>query len=141
MPLKDPRTDEAIRRLHGTCRMAVDFAAGREFEVYESVLPMLDTVQISGDDQVLERMRPLARRHSCLILVTLGEAGSVALRGGEEIVVPAVPVDQVVDTTGCGDVYFGAFTYHYYAFGDVRGAMKAGAREAARVIGHVGGVP
>ena len=43
-------------------------------------------------------------------VVTLGEEGSVTLSGDRSFHTPAFPV-SVVDTTGAGDVYHGAFIF------------------------------
>lgn len=47
---------------------------------------------------------------STVTVVTLGEAGSLTRTGGRSFHMPAFPVD-VVDTTGAGDVYHGAFIF------------------------------
>jgi adenosine kinase len=39
------------------------------------------------------------------LIVTLGGAGSVIHSRGEEILIPAAPVREVVDPTGCGDAF------------------------------------
>jgi ribokinase len=44
------------------------------------------------------------------VVVTLGAAGAVvARRGSEPVPVPGVPARVVVDTTGAGDTFCGAF--------------------------------
>ncbi len=45
-----------------------------------------------------------------IAIVTLGERGAVVCWAGGTLAVPAYPVD-VVDTTGAGDAYHGAFMY------------------------------
>jgi adenosine kinase len=49
-------------------------------------------------------VREITSRVEALI-VTLGAAGSVIHTRGEEILIPVVPVRQVVDPTGCGDAF------------------------------------
>jgi len=58
------------------------------------------------DDQVLA----LASSISPRLLVTLGEAGALMVGDGKAMRVPA-PLSQVVDTTGAGDAFVGAFGY------------------------------
>lgn len=48
----------------------------------------------------------LARRHGLTVVLTLGEAGAVAIDGQSRQAVPALPV-KVVDTTGAGDTFAG----------------------------------
>ena len=52
----------------------------------------------------------LAGYGSAVTVVTLGEEGSLTLTGGRWFHTPAFPV-EVVDTTGAGDVYHGAYIY------------------------------
>ncbi len=52
----------------------------------------------------------LAGYGSIVTVVTLGEEGSYTLAGGRSFHTPAFAVD-VVDTTGAGDVYHGAFIF------------------------------
>lgn len=56
---------------------------------------------------VAERLRDEGAE---IAVVTLGERGAVVSWSGGTITVPAFPVD-VVDTTGAGDAYHGAFLY------------------------------
>jgi adenosine kinase len=49
-------------------------------------------------------VREITSRVEALI-VTLGGAGSVIHSRGEEILIPAAPVREVVDPTGCGDAF------------------------------------
>jgi len=73
--------------------------------------------------------------------VTRSEKGSIVFGDGEPIVVPAEPVDAVVDTTGAGDQYAAGFL-----FGVARGlplatCARLGHIAAAEVIGHIGPRP
>jgi adenosine kinase len=52
----------------------------------------------------------LARRVE-VVVVTRGEAGSTIRRGEEQIDVPVVRAERVVDPTGCGDAYRAGFLY------------------------------
>jgi ribokinase len=47
-------------------------------------------------------------RYGCTVVVTLGSAGAVAVNAHGSLELPAPPVD-VVDTTGAGDAFCGAF--------------------------------
>ena len=49
-----------------------------------------------------------------LYIMTLGEAGSMMIRHGEELLyIPAFKSSGVVDETGAGDVYFAIFLHEY----------------------------
>ncbi|ATQ44648.1 adenosine kinase [Caulobacter mirabilis] len=76
-----------------------------------------------------------------LCAITRSEQGSLILAGGESAVVPAFPVEKVVDTTGAGDQYAAGFL-----LGVARGLPLAvsgrlGSLAAAEVIGHYGPRP
>jgi sugar/nucleoside kinase (ribokinase family) len=82
------------------------------------------------------------REHCELAALTRSEKGSVIVTPqADPVVVPAVPVTRVVDTTGAGDMYAAGFL-----FGHVRGMPLAecgylGSLAAAEVIAHVGARP
>ena len=47
--------------------------------------------------------------------MTMGEAGSMVMKCGEEIIkIPAYKPKRVVDETGPGDVYFAIFLYEFF---------------------------
>ncbi|MCB0080515.1 MAG: hypothetical protein KDE47_06280, partial [Caldilineaceae bacterium] len=76
----------------------------------------------------------------CLLVVTLGTGGSVALTAPDHIVQPALAVAKPVDSTGCGDAFQAAFTTSYFRDGDVAAALARGAGQAAQVLQHFGAV-
>jgi len=74
-------------------------------------------------------------------VVTRSERGCVVVSKQEVIAVPAFPVEQVIDTTGAGDLFAAGFL-----FGLVRGASpttcgRLGALAAAEIIQHIGARP
>jgi sugar/nucleoside kinase (ribokinase family) len=75
------------------------------------------------------------------LVVTRSEKGALATRRGDRAEVPAEPVEQVVDTTGAGDLFAAGFLA-----GQARGlglerSLKLGAIAAAEVISHYGARP
>jgi sugar/nucleoside kinase (ribokinase family) len=73
--------------------------------------------------------------------VTRGAAGSVILRGEERVVVPAYPVDKVVDTTGAGDRYAAGFLLGLGRGRSLAEAGALGSLAASEVIAHWGPRP
>jgi sugar/nucleoside kinase (ribokinase family) len=76
-----------------------------------------------------------------LLVWTHGADGAVAVRGTERAQVPAEPIDELVDTTGAGDLFAAGFLA-----GEVRGlgleqSLRLGAIAAAEVIQHYGARP
>lgn len=84
-------------------------------ERIRGLLARADVVKASDEDlawlypgvDAMTAARGLLRAGPVLVVMTQGSAGVVALRGGDELRVPAVPVD-VVDTVGAGDTFMGA---------------------------------
>ncbi len=76
-----------------------------------------------------------------LVVMTRGAAGSTVVAAGGRHDVHAAPVDQVVDTTGAGDLYAAGFLH-----GLIRGlgpvaCGRLGAAVAGEVITHMGARP
>lgn len=91
----------------------------------------------SGPDAATESLG----RDVPLLVVTRGEKGAVAIRGGERVEIGAERVERVVDTTGAGDLFAAGFLY-----GEVNGrgleeSLRTGAIAAAEVISHYGARP
>jgi len=73
--------------------------------------------------------------------ITRGARGSVVLAQGQRRVVPAAPVDRVVDTTGAGDLYAAGFLHGLAQGRPPEACGRLGALAAAEVIGHFGARP
>ncbi len=76
-----------------------------------------------------------------VVALTRSEKGSVVLAGDEVHVADAEPVQQVVDTTGAGDLYAGGFLYGYTQGRSLYDCARIGAIAAAEVISHYGARP
>ena len=76
-----------------------------------------------------------------LVCLTRGAAGSLILSGGDRIEIPAFPVDDVVDTTGAGDLYAAGVLYGLAAGRDLETAGKLGSLAASECISHLGPRP
>jgi ribokinase len=70
--------------------------------------------------------------------VTLGAKGAIGYDGKEFISQESFKID-VVDTTGAGDVYHGAFVYRHATGGDWRQCMEFAAAVAAMKCTKLGG--
>ena len=75
------------------------------------------------------------------LVVTRGEHGALATRGGERAEVKAEPVSEVVDTTGAGDLFAAGFLFGYTRGRSLEQSLKLGAIAAAEVIQHYGARP
>lgn len=72
------------------------------------------------------------------LVVTRSEKGAVALSGGERAAVSAEPVEEVVDTTGAGDLFAAGFLAGYVKDKPLETSLKMGAVAAAEIISHYG---
>lgn len=83
-----------------------------------------------------------AVRGECEIaVVTRSEKGSIVLEGANVFEVPAEPIDEVVDTTGAGDLYAAGFLYGFTTGRHPAECARIGAIAAAEVISHMGARP
>jgi sugar/nucleoside kinase (ribokinase family) len=100
-------------------------------------------LEITGIADMQRALRALRAPHHSLICVTLGSRGAMVLEGNRTRHFPAFTV-RVVDSTGAGDVFRGAFIYALLR-GDAPDAIVRFANAAAAVActrhGAIGGVP
>jgi adenosine kinase len=93
--------------------------------------------QTADFDTALGALRQDAR----LAVVTRSEKGCLVVSREETDVVPATPVDRVVDATGAGDLFAAGFLVGLARGTDNRTAARLGALAAAEVITHMGARP
>ena len=121
--------------------LSVDFMDGNPCEDWCEYFPSIDLFFVSAKSTDLPLYKKWSREFPHIVFVaTLGADGSVAFKDGNEFRCSAVEVEKVVDTTGCGDSYQGAFIVEYLTSGDIQSAMRAGAESAAVTLGFVGAV-
>lgn len=134
------------------CRAAgalVSLDAGVDFPGIERYLPLID-IYVTTDRQLAsmtgqhDLARGLAQVRAAgprIAAATLGVEGSAALGpGGEWVVAPAFHV-PVVDTTGAGDVFHGAFLYALLQGWDMRDTLTFANAAAALSCRALGGRP
>ena len=73
--------------------------------------------------------------------LTRGAKGSVVVTSSGLVEIPVEPVDEVVDTTGAGDLYAAGFLYGHARGLDSKTCGKLGSLAAAEIIGHLGARP
>ncbi|MBK8808555.1 MAG: carbohydrate kinase family protein [Bacteroidales bacterium] len=109
-------------------------------------IPMKDTIEytdiafISANINLIEEYKELSNTKKRLIVTTLGAKGSYAFYDNMEYYQPAIEVDKVIDTTGCGDAYQAAFSLTFHKTQNIQQAMLAGAKSASIILQAWGGV-
>ena len=63
------------------------------------------------------------------------------IRGAEHVIVPAHPVEQVVDVTGAGDLFAAGFLFGHTRGKPLRQSAMLGSLAAAEIISHTGARP
>jgi len=98
---------------------------------------------LTGEDDPERGLRKLREVQTGQLCVTLGARGAMLLRGDRLYHEPAFQVD-VVDTTGAGDVFRGAFIaafLHGHAPGEILRFANAAAAVSCTRLGAMNGVP
>jgi fructoselysine 6-kinase len=118
--------------------LSVDFLDHTPKDEWRNYLSAIDLFFISGKSEHLTLLKQWSTEYPTLFVATLGENGSIAYKNGKEYSCGAVEVEKVIDTTGCGDAYQGAFVVDYLINNDVMSAMRAGSEAAAVTLSFVG---
>src|SRR6185312_13486007 len=98
---------------------------------------LLSLYETSDFDTAVKALRGDAK----LAVVTRSEKGCVVVSRDAVEAVQAMPVGQVVDVTGAGDLFAAGFLVGLARRKDHRTAARLGALAAAEVIQHVGARP
>ena len=74
-------------------------------------------------------------------VVKLGARGALVQEGAQRCHIPALPVTEVVDTTGAGDVWAAGFLYGRLHHLPMERCGLMGASLAAEAVAHLGATP
>lgn len=132
--------DEALARKTTAHCLAVDFLHFTTYELLEKGRHAIDIAYFGGTPDMAEDLQRLSSQQAGVIVLTLGAQGSMAFAQGKAWHQAALPLDRVLDTTGCGDAFQAAFTAHFYDTKNIAGALLAGASLGREAASHHGGV-
>lgn len=119
--------------------LAVDFNDQRDFSNWEDIIDELDLFYSSAEESLKAVFLNRSLTTDTLFVLTFGKEGSYVYQRGNKFFCEADVVDDVIDTTGCGDCYQGHFAVEYFANGDIQQAMKIASEKASLVTSYVGG--
>ena len=121
--------------------IAFDFATKLDDPVLGIAIPYVDYAFFSVDDQsegeIKKFMVEMHAKGPKVVVVTRGEAGSIAYDGKEFYTYGIVPV-EVVDTMGAGDSFIAGFLYSICAGRSIPEAMADGAANSSVTLGYAG---
>jgi len=121
-----------------------DFSTDPDFELLERYANRINIAffGLTADQtELIEGLMEIAVRKNILCVITLAENGCMAIADAMIISEKAVPVTNVVDTTGAGDAFAAGFLSTLMHEGNVKDALQYGAKIAARTVQHLGSVP
>ncbi len=93
----------------------------------------------TGYDNPFDGAKALLEYGLAEVIITLGEDGAVCANNKELVQVPAFAVDDVVDTTGCGDVFHGGYIFSRLQNWDMRSSVQFASAVAALKSKKIGG--
>jgi sugar/nucleoside kinase (ribokinase family) len=99
--------------------------------------------QLSGQHNICKAAKDILRRGPKALIVKRGEYGALYFDGDSTFFAPAFPLEDVVDPTGAGDTFAGAFAGYLARSGDLSGpgmrrAIMAGSAAASFCVEAVG---
>ena len=105
--------------------------------LFANEVEIMSLYQVDTFDAALQNVRG----HCEVAGLTRSEHGSVVVAGDDVHVIDPHPVEQVVDTTGAGDLYAAGFLYGLTHGHDLATCGRLGSMAAAEVISHIGARP
>ncbi len=93
--------------------------------------------QTADFDSAVEALR----QEGVLAVVTRAQHGSLVVTHSQMLAVPAHPIDNLVDTTGAGDLFAAGFLAGLARGVDLAACARLGALAAAEIIQHIGARP
>ncbi|MEA2087401.1 MAG: ribokinase [Candidatus Caldatribacteriota bacterium] len=95
------------------------------WELVDYLLPNeIELRELAHTENILKAIRILKSRGVKEVIVKLGKQGAVYEDEGKLLSFPAVPVKQVVDTTGAGDCFVAGFLYEMLQQEDIAQAIQ-----------------
>lgn len=121
--------------------IAFDFATEFYDRIFDAAISYVDYAFFASDDGDTQALREMMKlifdRGPKLVIVTLGENGSILYNGSEFIKYGIVPCN-VVDTMGAGDSYIAGFLFGLFNNKDLKECMHIGASTSSVTLQYKG---
>ena len=125
------------------------FCVDRHREEFRRLIEEHVDVVFANEDEVLslyqtsdfEEAAEALQGNCDVAAVTRGASGSVILAPDERLVVEAVTLGEVLDTTGAGDLFAAGFLFGLTRARDIAECGRLGSLAAAEIIRHFGARP
>ena len=136
-----------LAKEHGV-RISFDGGGGRYRSELDPLIPYIDICIVARDfaekyantTQIQNAAQSLLDQGSELVVITDGEHGSYIFTQQEEAFhQPAFKINNVVDTTGCGDVYHGVFLFSLISGLTLKESARRATAAAAINTQRIGG--
>lgn len=131
---------ETLERKTSATFLVVDFLHFNTYDLLLGGLNKIDIAYFGGVPEQQKELEKLSRSFPGVIVLTLGAKGSVAIQDGEAFYQPALSLDKVVDTTGCGDAFQSGFTARYIDSRNIQKSLMQGAEMGRKAAMNYGGI-
>ncbi|MEP6661807.1 MAG: adenosine kinase [Acidimicrobiales bacterium] len=115
----------------------LDLVAGEVDILFSNEDEICSLYEVDSFDDAVARVS----KHVEIAAITCGAKGSIVVSRDGQVAVPAEPVDEVVDTTGAGDLYAAGFLHGLTHDRTLVDCARLGSIAASEVISHVGARP
>ena len=153
-----PRAKDAFRvamaAAHGAGRrvsltLSDSFCVERHLEEFRALVDDDVDVLFANEEEILALTEAsdlpgavaAVRGRSEIVVITRSERGSMVVTADDTVEVPAAPVDNLVDTTGAGDLYAAGFLHGLTSGRMLAECAALGSLAASEVISHLGARP
>lgn len=115
----------------------LDLVAGEVDILFSNEAEICSLYEVDSFDEAVARVS----NHVEIAAITCGAKGSIVVSRDARVAVPAEPVDEVIDTTGAGDLYAAGFLHGLTHGRSLVDCARLGSIAASEVISHVGARP
>ncbi len=98
-------------------------------------------IKALAQNQDIDAATNLVQNLCDITVITLGAKGAMAIQNNKTTIVPAKSVQNVIDTTGAGDLFSAGFLVGLCKNLEIENSLKLGTIFAGEIITHIGAKP